>query len=244
MSTSSCRLHTKAGLTSWTMLSILKKYVSKPSFAKWPIMSACVGRCIFISLYWHINNNNWAGARQNKQKWSVRPAKTQIHQVWSESSLSGWICIAKTLIRLGGRTDWSESSLGAQSFCWFWRASAQFIIDVWHCDKCWVPWGSNYVSNNENMIMNHVSFTVNEKLWETVINVSKKATAMQTTDPMALKYWCSSNKLKNTKASVKPAIVFTDDLSDAAALKTPVATFLVNAWFLYRYCEGSCPKSQ
>ena len=34
---------------------------------------------------------------------------------------------AKTLIRLGGCPGWSESSLGAHSFCWFCRVAAHFL---------------------------------------------------------------------------------------------------------------------
>ena len=34
---------------------------------------------------------------------------------------------AKTLIRLGGCPGWSESSLGAQSFCWFCHVAAHFV---------------------------------------------------------------------------------------------------------------------
>ena len=73
------------------------------------------------------------GRLMTKQtKWYVRSAKTQIsrgiHLVWSESSLSVWRKLgssatfeptADTLISLGG----SESSLGAQSFCWFCHAA-------------------------------------------------------------------------------------------------------------------------
>ena len=35
---------------------------------------------------------------------------------------------AKTLIRLGGCPGWSESSLGAHSFCWFCHVAAQFCL--------------------------------------------------------------------------------------------------------------------
>ena len=35
---------------------------------------------------------------------------------------------AKTLIRLGGCPGWSESSLGAYSFCWFCQVAAQVIL--------------------------------------------------------------------------------------------------------------------
>ena len=34
----------------------------------------------------------------------------------------------KTLIRLGGCPSWSESSLGAHSFCWFCHVAAQFCF--------------------------------------------------------------------------------------------------------------------
>ena len=53
-------------------------------------------------------------------KWHVRPAKTQIRlgirPVWSESSLSVWR-------KLG-------SSLGAQSFCWFFHEAAQMLCVI------------------------------------------------------------------------------------------------------------------
>ena len=52
-------------------------------------------------------------------KWHVRPAKTQISRpVWSMSSPINW---------LGGCLGWSESSLGAQSFCCFCHEAA----DLW-----------------------------------------------------------------------------------------------------------------
>ena len=36
---------------------------------------------------------------------------------------------AKTQISLGGCPGWSESSLGAQSFCWFWHEGAQMLFE-------------------------------------------------------------------------------------------------------------------
>ena len=35
---------------------------------------------------------------------------------------------AKTLIRLGGDPGWSESSLGAQSLCWFCHVATHFVF--------------------------------------------------------------------------------------------------------------------
>ena len=63
-------------------------------------------------------------------KWmcAQRRLSLDIRPVWSESSLSAWRKLgslvpikptARTLIRLGGCPGWSESSLGAQSLCWF-----------------------------------------------------------------------------------------------------------------------------
>ena len=74
-------------------------------------------------------------------KWHVRPAKTQISLgIPPQSDLS--LCCpheetlgpklpiqrrAKTLIRLGGCPGWSESSLGAQWFCWFCHEVAHIL---------------------------------------------------------------------------------------------------------------------
>ena len=38
-------------------------------------------------------------------------------------------CTAKTLIRLGGCPGWSESSLGAHSFCWFCHVVAHLKLE-------------------------------------------------------------------------------------------------------------------
>ena len=40
---------------------------------------------------------------------------------------------AKTLIRLGGCPGWSESSLGAQSFCWFCHEAAHIFSSQLSC---------------------------------------------------------------------------------------------------------------
>ena len=75
--------------------------------------------------------------RDKTNKMSVRPAKTQtslgIRPVWPESSLSAWRNLgslathrvhSEILIRLSGCPGWSESSLGAQSLCWFCHVAA------------------------------------------------------------------------------------------------------------------------
>ena len=76
-------------------------------------------------------------------KMSVRPAKTQIslsiRPVWSAFSLCvQWVAkdqrffmrITKTLIRLAGCPGWPESSLGAQSLCWFVHVAAHIVPGV------------------------------------------------------------------------------------------------------------------
>ena len=65
-------------------------------------------------------------------KWHVRPAKTQIgigiRPVWSEPSLCDQRVAKDTKLSSCAQrilwSDWSKSSLGAQSFCWFCRAAA------------------------------------------------------------------------------------------------------------------------
>ena len=94
-------------------------------------------------------------------KMDVRPAKTQIslgiRPVWSESSLSAWRKLGslaihswqgKTLIRLSGCPGWSQSSLGAHSFCWFCHDTAHkrnqprryilyYVLRVYAFYACW-----------------------------------------------------------------------------------------------------------
>ena len=81
----------------------------------------------------NMHSNELFELRHDKtNKVSVRPAKTQISQDIPQSdqslhcpheeSLIPWLPIehtAKTLIRQGGCTGWSESSLDAQSLSWF-----------------------------------------------------------------------------------------------------------------------------
>ena len=66
-------------------------------------------------------------------KWPLHPAKTQIslgiRPVWSESSLCTlWVAKDLTILHAKFIPGWSESSLGAQSFCWFCRAAAHFRL--------------------------------------------------------------------------------------------------------------------
>ena len=88
-------------------------------------------------------------------KWHVRPLKTPISlgicPVWSVSSLPSWrklgsLAIHWVHIRLCGCPGWSESSLDAQSFCWFCRGAAHmlkfcfFSIKHQKLTRRWPPW--------------------------------------------------------------------------------------------------------
>ena len=76
-------------------------------------------------------------------KWHVCPEKTQISMgicpVWSVFAVcmkKAWVLsyplsAQPRLIRLG--RCWSESSLGAQSLCWFCHVMAQFPLIIWAC---------------------------------------------------------------------------------------------------------------
>ena len=79
--------------------------------------------------------------RDKTNKMTLRPAKTQIslgiRPVWSESSLSAWRKLGSLATHWAHSEDsdqtgrcpgWSESSLGAQSLCWFCHEAVQLII--------------------------------------------------------------------------------------------------------------------
>ena len=83
---------------------------------------------------------NWATTGQNQQSDCapsensdqpghppnlIRVFPTRMKKAWV---LSYPLCTVKTLIRLGGCPGWSESSLGAHSFCWFCHIAAQFFV--------------------------------------------------------------------------------------------------------------------
>ena len=72
----------------------------------------------------------WNEPRHDKtNKMSMRPAKTQISPVWSESSLSTWRKLGSLATHWAHSEDsdqtGSKSSLGAQSLCWFCHVPAQ-----------------------------------------------------------------------------------------------------------------------
>ena len=75
-----------------------------------------------------------------KKAWVLSYPLSAQRRLWSdwESSLCAqWVAkdTAKTLIRLGGCPVWSESLLGAHSFCWFCHVEAQITmtldLDFW-----------------------------------------------------------------------------------------------------------------
>ena len=57
---------------------------------------------------------------------------------------------AKILIRLGECPGWSKSSLGAQSFCWFYHIAVHFS------DKAYVKHKQLFLSSQVNYIINDV----------------------------------------------------------------------------------------
>ena len=64
-------------------------------------------------------------------KWLLRPAKTQI-----SLAIRYPLSAQRRLIRLG----WSESSLGAQSICWFCHEVAQIYCSGTLCDSLVSKW--------------------------------------------------------------------------------------------------------
>ena len=83
----------------------------------------------------------WATSWQNQQ--SSMCAQRRLRSAWASAQsdqslrcvLSGYLRTktffmrtAKTLIRLGRCPGWSESLLGAHSFCWFWHVVAHICM--------------------------------------------------------------------------------------------------------------------
>ena len=91
-----------------------------------------------VADYYVVRNGRINLNKTNKV--TVRPAKTQISQ-FDQSlrcALNGqlrtqafFMRIATTLIRLGECPGWSESSLCAQSPCWFYHVAAHFYSNVY-----------------------------------------------------------------------------------------------------------------
>ena len=69
---------------------------------------------------------NWLCAQQKLRSagWASAKFDQSLRCPHEESLATHW-AQAKTLIRLGGCPGWSESSLGAQPFCWFCHVVAQ-----------------------------------------------------------------------------------------------------------------------
>ena len=93
----------------------------------------CVSVLVFCHLSDEIWRPIWTASWQNQHNDSAPSEDSDQPGHWP--SLISLRCVlngylrtqaffmrtAKTLLRLGGCPGWSESSLGAHSFCWFWR---------------------------------------------------------------------------------------------------------------------------
>ena len=85
------------------------------------------------------NIHNWAASCQNQEN-GMTCAQRRLWSASSESSLAvrmkkAWVLhyplsAQPRLIRQGGCACWAESSLGAQSFCWFCHEVAH--LSSWH----------------------------------------------------------------------------------------------------------------
>ena len=81
----------------------------------------------------------WAATWQNQQSDCVPSEDSDLPsliRVFAVCMKKAWINSyplsgQPRLIRLGGCSGWSESSLGAHSLCWFCRVAAQMYIQLW-----------------------------------------------------------------------------------------------------------------
>ena len=65
--------------------------------------------------------------------------------------------------RLGGCRGWSESSLGAQSFCWFCHVAAQIYVQ--HCfNECWTHWQNVLAFDNLQKVDKCSASAINDKI--------------------------------------------------------------------------------
>ena len=107
-----------------------------------PRPATAEGRCnVAVDLITNFDTTSkYEPPHDKTNKMIVRPAKTQIslgiRPVWSESSLSAWRKLGSLATHWAHREDsdqtgrcpgWSESSLGAQSFCWFCHEAAHIL---------------------------------------------------------------------------------------------------------------------
>ena len=78
--------------------------------------------CLLIwATSWENQQNGMCAQRRLRSDWASAQSDQSL-RCPHEETLGPWLpteCTAKTLIRLGGCPGWSESSLGAQSLCWF-----------------------------------------------------------------------------------------------------------------------------
>ena len=92
-----------------------------------------------IQLYCHCSWAVFEPPHDKPTQWHVRPAKTDhpgqslcsAHLEKPRTQGSWTVLGLHRLIILGGCPGWSESSLGAHSFCWFCHVAAQ----MQHCSR-------------------------------------------------------------------------------------------------------------
>ena len=71
-------------------------------------------------------NKMTCAQRRLRSAWASAQSDQSLR--WATKAL--FMRTAKTLIRLGGCPGWSESSLGAQSFCWFCHEAAHIYFNI------------------------------------------------------------------------------------------------------------------
>ena len=97
--------------------------------------------------------NNWAASWQNQQN-ECAPSEDSdqpghlpsLIRVFAVCMKKAWVLryplsTQRRLIRLGRCPGWSESSLGAQSLCWFCHEAAQMFLT--HSVMYWPCWNTN-----------------------------------------------------------------------------------------------------
>ena len=107
----------------WRNRHSMHKNPSSTNIKSWKTMNA------ISAASWQNQQNGMCAQQRLRSAWTSAQSDQSL-RCPHEESLGPWLPTertAKTLIRLGGCPGWSESSLGGQSFCWFYHEGAHLI---------------------------------------------------------------------------------------------------------------------
>ena len=80
---------------------------------------------------WQNQQNGMCAQRRLRSAWASDQSAQSLRCPHEKARVLSYLLSAqRRLIRLGGCPGWSESSLGAQSFCWFCHEVTQMVVTM------------------------------------------------------------------------------------------------------------------